>query len=215
MHFRLQGVRFKDILDIPELELGTTGVTCIIGESGSGKTTLLRLLNDMISPDHGQITYQGININEYDPTLLRRRVLMLPQNPSIFPGTIRDNLSLGLEFAGLPAQEDELLKQALSTAKLAKPLQASAEELSGGEKQRLALARIMLMDPEVLLLDEPSAALDEDTEKVVINSIVDFAKSKGISLIMVTHSKSVANNFGDTVITIQKGTVSDVKELNH
>lgn len=215
MHFRLQGVRFKDILDIPELELGTTGVTCIIGESGSGKTTLLRLLNDMISPDHGQITYQSININEYDPTLLRRRVLMLPQNPSIFPGTIRENLLLGLEFAGLPAQEDELLKQALSMAKLTKPLQASAEELSGGEKQRLALARIMLMDPEVLLLDEPSAALDEDTEKVVINSIVDFAKSKGISLIMVTHSKSVANNFGDTVITIQKGTVSDVKELNH
>ncbi|MBO8127495.1 MAG: ATP-binding cassette domain-containing protein [Firmicutes bacterium] len=212
MGFILEGVKYKDILDIDRLELLDKQVTCIVGESGSGKTTLLRLLNNLISADSGRVTYQGINVDETDPVELRRKIAMLPQIPTIFPGTVGDNLRLGLDFAGQDQVPEETLLEALEMAKLRKSLTSDAADLSGGEKQRLALARILLLRPEVLLLDEPSSALDDETEKLVIESIVEHTRKREITLIMVTHSKAVAETFGDTVVTIHNGRVAGIKE---
>lgn len=207
MAFQLEQVKYKDILKIDKLQIPEAKITCIIGESGSGKTTLLRLLNNLISPDEGSIFYKGRNIEDIDPIQLRREVVMLPQNPTVFSGSVKDNLLIGLEFAEKDKVRDEVLSEILRSAQLDKPLSTIASTLSGGEKQRLALARIMLLEPEVILLDEPTSALDEGTEERVIESVVEFVKGKTRTLIMVVHSKSIAQRFADVAVTIQGGGV--------
>lgn len=203
--FDIKALRYKNILDIEELHIPRNQITCIVGQSGSGKTTLLRMLNKLVSPDSGEINYKGHPLREMDSTKLRREVVMLPQMPAIFDGDIRHNLLIGLRFADKKEAEDSKLKDVLKMVHLNKSLDEKAEKLSGGEKQRLALGRIMLLEPEVLLLDEPSSALDEETEQLIIEGIVDFAKRKGKTLIMVTHSKKVAGTYGDYIVEIKSG----------
>lgn len=203
--FLLKNVKYKNILNINNLEIKKNLTTCIVGESGSGKTTLLRLLNKMISCDSGEIYYNNRLLSEIDSVNLRRSVVMLPQSPAVFKGNIRDNLLMGLNFSEKPAVSDEILNSILKTVKLNKDINDNSEKLSGGEKQRLALGRILIMNPEVLLLDEPSSALDEDTENIIIEALVDYSRKNKKTLVMVTHSKSVAERFSDEIVTIEKG----------
>lgn len=205
--FSLKEVIYKDILNIKSLNIKKNKVTCIIGQSGSGKTTLLRLLNKMISCDSGEIFYENKLLNNIDSINLRREVVMLPQSPAIFNGSIRDNLLIGLKFSEKPFVEDDKLSLVLKMVNLNKNLSDDAEKLSGGEKQRVALGRVILMEPEVLLLDEPSSALDEDTEHMIIEALVNYTKEKNKTLIMVTHSRKVASSFSDEIIEIERGRV--------
>lgn len=205
--FMLINVGYKDILDIKKLEIEAGRVNCLVGESGSGKTTLLRMLNKMISPDRGDIFYNRTSLSELDSVELRRRVVMLPQAPAIFPGSIRDNLLVGLRFSERPDADDSTLLSSLETACLSKKLDDDADKLSGGEKQRLALARVLLLDPDVYLLDEPSAALDEDTERLLMERLVTQVRGRKKTLIMVTHSKQVASQFADHIIEMKNGRI--------
>lgn len=204
MLFMLEEVKYKHILDIAQLTIKEKQITSIVGQSGSGKTTLLRLLNKLISPDSGEIYYQGQPLSRLDPISLRREVVMLPQSPAIFDGSIKDNLQIGLNFSQQALPSNEALYAMLELVKLDKKLDDAAEKLSGGEKQRIALGRVLLMAPEVLLLDEPSSALDDETEQLIIQAIADYTRDKQKSMIMVTHSKNVANNFSDDLIEIKK-----------
>ncbi|MCX7710814.1 MAG: ATP-binding cassette domain-containing protein [Clostridia bacterium] len=210
--FSLKSVKYKDILDIEELFIPSGKVSCIVGESGSGKTTLIKLLNNLISPDAGIITYKETPLEDINPVELRRNVVMLPQSPPIFSGSIRDNLLMGLKFSEKPLAADEKLNAVLMNVKLEKALEENAEKLSGGEKQRLALARVLLLEPEVFLLDEPSSALDESTEDLIIDMLVSYSKAANKTLVMVTHSQKVARNFSDIIIEIKKGKVISKKE---
>jgi len=205
--FYLKDIKYKNVLDIAELAIPPKVVTCIVGQSGSGKTTLLRLLNNLISPDKGEIFYNNNPLNTIDSTNLRREVVMLSQSPGIFQGSIKDNLLIGLTFSEKPPVEDLKLTNMLNMLKLNKDLDEDAEKLSGGEKQRLALGRILLMEPAVLLLDEPSSALDEDTENIIIESIITYVKSSNKTLIMITHSSKVAETYGDNIVKIHSGSI--------
>ena len=205
--FLLKDVRYKNILNINDLKIEKHQVTCIIGESGSGKTTLIKLLNKLISPDHGEIFYEHQPFTQLDSIELRRKVVMLPQSPAIFPGSIKDNLLIGLKFAEKPSVCDEKLYEILKVVNLKKELTDDAEKLSGGEKQRVALGRVILLQPEVLLLDEPSSALDEATEQMIIEALVSYARQGHKTLIMVTHSKRIAHQFSDHIIEIKDGTI--------
>lgn len=211
--FHLKNVNYKDILNIENLIIPEHRITCIVGESGSGKTTLLRLLNKLISCDYGEILYKNKPLTEIDPIELRRNVVMLPQSPAIFNGTIKDNLLIGLKFAEKPILSNDKLYEVLKFINLDKELNEDADKLSGGEKQRLALGRIILLDPEVFLLDEPSSALDEETEEIIIEKLVEHTKSTNKTLIMVTHSKRVANQFADNVIEVKKGKIINQEEF--
>ncbi|MCX7747315.1 MAG: ATP-binding cassette domain-containing protein [Clostridia bacterium] len=204
----LKEVKYKGILDIKYLEIPENKVTCIIGESGSGKTTLIRILNNLISADSGEITLNGRNLEEMDPIELRRKVIMLSQTPVVFPGSTEENLLIGLKFSGKPSVTEEHLQSALQMVKLNKNLNDDPQKFSGGEKQRLALARALLLEPEILLLDEPSSSLDEETEDFIIRRVVDYIKEKNKTLIMVTHSKKIAYGFGERIIEIVKGKIA-------
>jgi len=204
--FKLKNVKYKDILEIEDLTINEGEITCIVGRSGGGKSTFLRLLNNMVSADSGEILFKGESIEEYNPIKLRREVLMLPQNPIIFSGTIRDNFTITLNYNNEYAMADEKYNKILEKVGLKEQaLDDKAEKLSGGEKQRLALARILILDPDILLLDEPSSALDEETERLIIEMVVKCIKDKSGTLIMVTHSQEIAEKYGDRIITINEG----------
>lgn len=205
--FQFNNVSHKCIVNIDYLMIPAAKINCIVGESGCGKTTLLRLLNKLESPERGMIRYQGKLMEEIDSIALRRTVVMLPQVPAIFPGNVRNNLEIGLKFSEKPLVSEDILLETLATVHLKKALSDDAEKLSGGEKQRLALGRLILMDPDVLLLDEPSSALDEETEQMVIEKTVNLTREKGKTLIMVTHAKRIAQDFSDHIIEMQNGQV--------
>jgi putative ABC transport system ATP-binding protein len=205
--FSLDNVRVGDILDVPHLDIPAGQVTCIVGRSGSGKTTLLRLLNRMISPDRGTIRYRGESIDGIDPVELRRRAVMLPQSPVMYEGTVRDNLLIGLEFSERAPVDDDALRRILEIVELRKDLDGDAALLSGGEKQRVALGRVLAMRPETALLDEPSSALDAGTERAVIGRLVEAARQRGVTVVMVTHARAMAEGVADTLVEIEAGRV--------
>lgn len=206
--FELENVVVKNILTIDYLKINEGEITCIIGRSGGGKTTFLKLLNNMKSKDEGEIRYKNRKIESYDPVQLRREVLMMAQNPVIFSKTIRDNFVKTLEYNNQAEFSDQKYLRILNKVGLKeKKLEESADKLSGGEKQRLALARILILDPYILLLDEPSSALDSETEELIIDMVVNCIKEKEATLIMVTHSKKIAEKYGDHIITINHGEI--------
>ncbi|MCW1736124.1 ABC transporter ATP-binding protein [Anaerorudis cellulosivorans] len=213
--FTLKEVKFNDILYIKELAITEKKTTAIVGKSGSGKTTLLKLLNKLISPDSGTIYYRDTPLEAIDSITLRREVVMMPQTPVIFEGDIRENLLIGLKFSEKELPSDDRLMNMLQVVGLDKKLDEPAHQLSGGEKQRLALARVMLMEPSVWLLDEPSSALDKDTEDEVMQKIMDFGKRNGSTIIFVTHSIPMAEKYAEEIIEIENGEIVSIKQNHH
>ncbi|MFU0791090.1 ABC transporter ATP-binding protein [Virgibacillus proomii] len=202
--FRVESLKVNGILEMDKLEIQANKIICIIGKSGSGKSTFLRLLNHLDSPDQGKILYHGEDISSMDPIKLRRKITMVPQTPVIFPGTIKENLLIGQKFSGIELADDAYLKKVLNRISLHKSLETPAEDLSGGEKQRLSLARAMLLDAEVFLLDEPSSALDRATADDVVGAFIDFIKAENKSMLMITHDLEIANRIADETIDMDQ-----------
>lgn len=150
--FKFIDVRYKDVLDLPTLYIEKEKITTLVGASGSGKTTILKMLNKMISPTQGRILFNGMDLRRINSVAHRRHVTMLSQSPAMFEGSIRDNLNAGVRFQERELPSDEVLNRILEQVKLKKPLDSSVNTLSGGEKQRLALGRVLLLNPEVYLL---------------------------------------------------------------
>jgi putative ABC transport system ATP-binding protein len=212
--FEFINVRYGKVLDLPRLVIDAEQVTSLAGPSGSGKTTLLRLLNKMISPTSGQILFEGKDLSQRDSVRHRRDVIMLSQNPAIFEGTVGDNLRAASRFQEKEPPGDQILKRLLEQVNLTKPLDEAAGRLSGGERQRLALARVLLLAPRVFLLDEPSSALDEESEQRIFTMLTSQARETGRTIIMVTHSKAVARKYSDTIIKLSAGKCSEREELH-
>lgn len=206
--FEIKNLTFKNILTIPHLVLDRP-VTCITGPSGSGKTTLLRMLNRLNAPDSGAVLYNGTDIAAMDAIKLRRRVVMLGQTPILYRGAIRDNLQIGLEFSQKPAANDDALLAVLGRVELAKELDEPCGTLSGGEKQRLCLARVLLMDAETYLLDEPSSALDAETEQFIIDRLAKYVTEHQKQMIMVTHSEAVAERYHSGMVYLEGGRIKE------
>lgn len=211
--FKLNQVKYKDIIDIDDLTIESGKVTCITGESGAGKSTLLKLLNKIISPDSGKISFEDKDLEEINSVEFRRKLPTLSQFPVIFDGTIRDNLLIGLKFSKRPKRDDEELLDILHKVRLDKSLDADPAKLSGGEKQRLCIGRILLMDTQAIMLDEPSASLDSKTEFEIINLIYDEIKSSGKTMIYITHTKDIAEKFSDIIVRLDKGRVQKIRNM--
>jgi len=178
----------------------TYGIT---GPSGCGKSTLLRVVNDLLSPTSGTVRFQGKDVREWNPQDLRRRVVMVPQEAKMFPGTVRGNLVWGLRVHGMTT-EDEQLKAILQEVQLWPiDLAGNAENLSGGQKQRVAIARALLLKPNVLLLDEPTSALDTDSALAVEKTINSLLSDYQMGVLIVTHNKEQAERFTSKVLELE------------
>lgn len=204
--FLLKDIKFKNILDIENLEINENVVTVIKGESGSGKSTTLKLLNNVISPDSGVVMYNGVDVNNINPITLRREVIMQSQFPTIFPGNVRENLNIIFTLRGEEGLSDEKLLKAMEIVNLKKDLNDDAQNLSGGEKTRLSIARLFLVSPEVFLLDEPGASLDSKTEEILMNNVIAEIKKRNKTLIFISHSEN-PEIISDEIITLKDGRV--------
>jgi putative ABC transport system ATP-binding protein len=149
------------------------GVTALVGPSGAGKSTLLRLCNRLEVPSSGRVLFRGRDMAELDPLRLRREVGMVFQRPTPFPGTVSDNL-----LTARPDATREEMRQALKRVALdeADWLERDATALSGGEAQRVCLARTLITEPEVLLLDEPTSALDAEAASLIEAAVRERAR---------------------------------------
>ena len=208
--FLIENLKYRSILNIEHLTLDAP-VVCLMGASGCGKTTLLRHLNRLYERDSGQILYNNTNIQTIDPIKLRRKVVMLGQTPVIYEGTIAENLQIGVRLAQQPLPDTDTMKNMIERLGLNQSLDSFCDKLSGGERQRLCMARVMLMQAETYLMDEPSAALDRNTEHSVIETLVDFAREKGRQIILVSHSGQIAEMFSGDVVVLEHGHIKEVE----
>ena len=204
--FLLKDIKFKNILDIENLEINENVVTVVKGESGSGKSTMLKLLNNIISPDSGIVMYNGVDVNDINTITLRRDVIMQSQFPNIFPGNVRENLNVIFTLRGEEGLGDEELLKAMEIVNLKKDLNDDAQNLSGGEKTRLSIARLFLVEPDVFLLDEPGASLDSKTEEILMNNVITEIKKMNKTLVFISHSEN-PEIISDEIITLKDGRV--------
>jgi putative ABC transport system ATP-binding protein len=180
------------------------------GESGCGKSTLLRLIARLEVPSGGRLLLHGQDYASISATTLRRRIAYLQQTPVMISGTIRENLLLSFRFTakGATPPTDTILTEFLQRARLSSvDLDAPAEALSVGQKQRLALLRLLLMKPEVLLLDEPTAALDVDSAAVIHDWLLELRSEEGCAIVQVTHAREHALPERGSIWTLQDGTL--------
>ena len=188
------------ILDHVSASVPASGITVLAGPSGAGKTTLLRLCNRLEVPTGGRVLFHGDDVATLDPLAHRRRVGMVFQRPTLFPGTIRDNLAVAD-----PSADDARLRDALAQAALDESfLDRVGDDLSGGEAQRACIARALLTDPEVLLMDEPTSALDPDARES-IERLGRALADGGLALVWVSHDLDQVRRVADRTIVLIEG----------
>jgi putative ABC transport system ATP-binding protein len=182
-----------------------------MGPSGSGKSTLLRLLNRLDEPDEGEVRLDGSPLPSLPVRELRRRVVLVGQQPAPFPGTVDENIAYGPRLQGLAASEvarrvrDTLQKVGLPDDLRLRP----ADRLSVGQQQRVCLARALALQPEALLLDEPTAPLDPASAGGILKLVRGLQQDTGLTVVYVTHRLADAQFLGGNVLFLSEGVLVD------
>lgn len=193
----------QTILQPLSLEIATGEVITLVGPSGSGKSTLLKIIASLLTPSTGSILFNNQDISMLDPVNYRKEVSYCFQQPSLFGETVSDNLNFPFEIRK-KALDETLIQSYLKQVDLpASFLSKKITEISGGEKQRIALIRNLLFPPQVLLLDEVTTGLDTDSKEIVQQLLKNSAQA-GTTLIQVTHDESEIAQ-AHRLITIDKG----------
>jgi len=186
-------------------------ITTLVGPSGAGKTTLLKLCNGLLSADSGEILIKGQPINSYEPTRLRRMVGLALQSAPMIPGTVLENLSLPFtlkkESFGRNEAQDALEKVGLPSGLLDR----NTNDLSGGQRQKVSIARTLLNKPEILLLDEITSSLDRTSRQEIENLIVTINK-QGTTIVWITHNLQQAVDIGSYTWVLMDGNVIETGE---
>jgi putative ABC transport system ATP-binding protein len=193
--FTLRDVSFNytegsSVLEDLNLEIGENQLCVIRGESGAGKSTFLQLFNRFCDYRNGSILYHNRDIREYRIEDIRQSIIYMPQIPHVIEGSIEDNLAFPYLFT---VHRDKIFnatraEEWLDYFQLQVSLRDDARKLSVGQKQRISLIRAMLLEPEVLLLDEPGAALDAGNKKLIEQKIDSLLQSSDVTVVMATHS---------------------------
>ena len=189
----------KDI----NLELQKGKYITVVGPSGSGKSTLMRILASMISPTSGEVIFDGKSIETYDPILYRQKVSYAFQQPTLFGKTVRENLEFPFEVRKETVDEAKIIDYLKMVNLDESYIDKSVNDVSGGEKQRIALLRNLLFPPEVLITDEVTAGLDAENKEIVHKMLNQF-NQRGLTILRVTHDETEISAATDK-ITIRKG----------
>lgn len=209
--YRLQSLRkcygSKIALDIEDLTILEGRIYMLIGANGAGKSTLLSILAFLSPPTAGEIFYAGKRVDWSRSPMedQRRKVTLLHQTPYLFGGTVQDNIAFGLKARGIQAEEQQrIVEKALHIVGLQGFGDRKARELSGGEAQRVAMARALALTPDVLLLDEPLANIDQDTTGL-LETVIASLPAQGTTVVMTTHNPDHPNRFNGDSIYLEKG----------
>ena len=199
---KLEALAFRDLIAPLTLEIGAGPSTIILGANGAGKSLLMRLMHGLLAPTAGKISWA-----ESDAARVRRLQAMVFQRPVMLRRSALANVVYALHVAAIPAAEREpLALQALDEVGLRYLAHRPARVLSGGEQQRLALARAWALHPEVIFLDEPTASLDPTATRE-IEAVIRAFDASGTKIVMATHNLGQARRLGDEVIYLHQGRV--------
>jgi putative ABC transport system ATP-binding protein len=195
------------IVDTVDFEVEPGDVFVIFGPSGAGKSSLLRLLNRLDEPSSGTVRLRGQDYRDIPPQRLRKQVGMVPQQPTLIDGTVAENVSWGPRLRGEPVGR-ERVNDLLDRLGLSGFADREAGDLSGGEAQRVAIARTLYNEPDIVLLDEPASSLDADAARQVETLLSDVMRDLSITAILVTHDTERARRLGSRGIRMEDGRVA-------
>jgi len=200
------------LVDDISMQVRAGEVLAVVGPSGSGKSSFLRLLNRLDEPTSGTVFFEDIDYRQIPPRELRRKVGMVTQRPFLFPGSVFQNVSFG------PQQRGEVFSEAraeelLTRVGLGGYVSRDVANLSGGEAQRVSLARALANSPIVLLLDEPTSALDEQAKAEVESLIHEIIRETHLTCIVVTHDMAQAARLATRVMMLEKGRATRIGTL--
>ena len=214
-------VKFKDVakrygsvlaLDKASFDIKNGEFVFITGPSGAGKTTLLKLILGDLSPDSGTVEVGGVNVGSLssaDIPLFRQKIGTVFQDFKVLPErTVGENVEVALAVIGLPATDwEERVKHVLKLVGLEKQIEMFPSQLSGGELQRVSLARALVVNPSLLLADEPTGNLDWETSNSIMN-ILEKINKEGKTVIMATHNQEILKKHKKRVIHIEDGKIT-------
>jgi tungstate transport system ATP-binding protein len=221
MLYRLENLKrshgTRTVLNIEKLEIGPNRIYTLIGPNGAGKTTLLKILAFLDKPTSGslhfldrQVSFEEKHLQEY-----RRQVVLLDQNPIMFTGSVWKNVEFGLKIRKVASRaRKQQIEAALELVGMENFSSYDARGLSGGETKRVALARALVLQPEVLLCDEPTANVDNENQEIILNIIEKINKERKGSVIFSTHYLSQGQRLADHTLLLQNGALSDVASDN-
>jgi len=209
--YRLQSIRkcygSNVALDIEELTIAEGRLYTLTGANGGGKSTLLSILAFLAPPTSGEIFYAGKRVDRDHGSVeeYRRKVTLLHQSPYLFGGSVDDNVAFGLKVRGIRGEEQRRrIDEALDVVGLQGFRDRKARELSGGEAQRVAMARALVLKPEVLLLDEPLANIDRETTGL-LETVIASLPAQGTTVIMTTHDPDHPGRLNGESIILEGG----------
>jgi putative ABC transport system ATP-binding protein len=194
----------KTLLSGINFEISAGERVAIFGPSGAGKSTLIRLLNRLDEPTTGTLYLEGQDYRQIPPRELRRRLGMVMQQPNLFPGSVAENIRFGPAAQGKNL-DDQKIQNLLSGVDLDGFSDRDISKLSGGEAQRVNLARTLANQPEVLLLDEPTSSLDQAARKEVEETIMSILESRDVTCILVSHDRDQVQRLTERVLLLEEG----------
>ncbi|MGH9337348.1 MAG: ABC transporter ATP-binding protein, partial [Vicinamibacteria bacterium] len=200
------------VLDRVSFEVEDGTAFCLLGRSGVGKSVTLKLLIGLLNPDSGEVTVRGERVHDLPPPALsglRRRMGFLFQQAALFDSiSVGENVAFPLLRSGIPQEESRArAERKLEQVGLGGQYDKMPSELSGGMRKRAGLARALAMDPEVLLVDEPSAGLDPITSAEIDELLLDLKSGDGTTMVIVTHNIPSARRIGDRLALLERGTL--------
>ena len=199
--------RFGNVVAVEKMDFDIEegSLVTLLGPSGCGKTTLLRMVAGLEEPTEGDIFIKGIRIN--DTPIHKRNLGMIFQNYALFPHkTIFDNVAFGLKYRDVSKEEiKEKVTQALEMVRLPGVDNRMPSQLSGGQQQRIAMARAIVIEPDVLLMDEPLSALDENLREEMRREVDNLQQMLGVTTIFVTHDQREALSMSDKILVMKDG----------
>ena len=200
----------EPVLDHFNLYINNSEFLTLLGPSGCGKTTLLRIIGGFLTPDAGEITFDGVRINDVPPN--KRQINTVFQKYALFPHLdVFENIAFGLRIAKVPEKEiQQRVTEMLEVVSLKGFENRRVDQLSGGQQQRVAIARALVNRPKVLLLDEPLGALDLRLRKDMQIELKRIQQQMGITFIYVTHDQEEALTMSDTVVVMDKGRIQQI-----
>jgi tungstate transport system ATP-binding protein len=201
----------REVLKIASLDIQRGETLAVVGPNGAGKSTFLLALARLLKPAHGQILYEGKPLSQWNELAYRRRISFVFQSPLLMDMTVEQNVALGLKFRGVPKEETrERVEKRMKQLGIASLSKRRASRISGGEAQRVSLARAFVLEPELLLLDEPFAALDPPTRARLIEDLSVLLKEDHRTAVFVTHNLNEAAKLSHRIAVIVGGSLHQV-----
>jgi len=201
----------RDIFDVPLLELSQDKIYAIVGPNGSGKSTFLKILNTLEKPTSGTVLFRGKDLfHSSHAGNMKKEMTMVMQNPYLFNTTVFKNVAYGLKIRNVDRKTlKKNVEETLELVGLSHLKNRRVVNLSGGEIQRIAIARGLVINPRVLFLDEPTANVDHPNVRLVEEIILKIKEEKNTSIIMTTHNQSQAHLLADKVLSIINKNITD------